>query len=168
MEKQYAIKQVLFVVSHEKHQIIPIQVVEKTTRQTFDGNEILYKVRDPKGEKDYDLRTIKGDVFVDPYIVKDILKKKIIESIDQMVETSIKVAKSKFGYTDGGMKFQQSAQSNSLTKEEYSLDIEDIDENSQNIVSIQPQESLEIVDPNTGTVKKAKIGKVTLGEQKHS
>lgn len=165
MAKHYAIKQVLFVVSDEKQQIIPVQVVEKLTRQTLDGDEIVYKIKDPKGENIYDLNKIKGQIFTDPYIVKDILKKRVLDSIEKMVDMSIKVAKQKFGFNEN--KGLQAVSKETEKNDDLELELNDGDQEENQIQDIYPVSNesaptVEIVGEN-GVPQKVKVRKITMG-----
>lgn len=172
----YNIKQVLFIVLKDKQKVIPVQVVEKTTKATLTGDEISYKVSDPKGENIYDLAAIKAEIYTNPNVVRETMKKRIMEAVNQamqgvdtMIENSVKTAKIKFGYN---VELDSTMPDLTETKNELDFDIDDVPMSSVSPMSPQKhvhQESdpaeLEVSDAR-GNKQKFKIRSVSLGEQK--
>lgn len=167
--KTHSVKQVLFVVVNQRQQIIPVQIIEKHIKQTLQGDEVVYKVRDPKGEKIYDLQALKGEMYSNPVELKRLLKERISESIDKMVEQAVKIAKLKFGYTESMIEDQNSLDS-LVQKDEYELDFASFSDDSSaapqtNVLphKASSNDTLEILDQH-GNPKQVKVRKVVQGE----
>jgi len=60
----HKIGQILFIGSNKKNQVVPVQVVERLTKETVDGKKIIYSVITSNNpEKTIDLERINGQIF---------------------------------------------------------------------------------------------------------
>lgn len=114
MDRAYNIGQVIFIASQKSRQVIPVQVVERIVKSTLQGEEVIYKVVGPNGEGPHELSMLDGEQYTDPNVIRDTLRRKAYESIDNMIDKATKVATSKFKVApevmtqDGGLVLKQS------------------------------------------------------------
>lgn len=156
MSKKYKIGQVLYVISHSSHKVIPVQVLEIQRTETIEGEEISYMVADPSGENLYDLLDIEGEIFIDHKEVSSKLKENANKRIDEIVAFALKVAKDKFNVSeDVGLTTKK-------TKKKVKLD-DSIKESEEIDVDLSENDSVEIMDKN-GKPVKAKIGKISYSK----
>lgn len=100
MTVEYDIAQVVFVVSNKKQQVFPVQIAEKIQKSTIDGDETLYKVKVPiadYADQLFELDRIDGEIYTSIDKVRILLKQKINQQIDDLVDNAQKTANEVFG-----------------------------------------------------------------------
>jgi hypothetical protein len=90
----YAVGQVLYLLMHKEHTVIPVQVTEKILRTTREGDSISYIIELPTKNKDLrKLETIDALPYKDTDSIKVAMLESATKTIDAIIQKSIKAAK---------------------------------------------------------------------------
>ena len=94
--KEYQVGQILFLIG-EGNKVIPIQVIEEVIRTTLAGKEKTYIVLLPdKKQTTFDIKKIKGQLFIDKHEVKAYMMKNANDAITAMISEASSIADSIF------------------------------------------------------------------------
>ena len=89
----YYVGQVLYLLMHKEHSVIPVQVTEKILRTTLEGNNVSYIVELPTKNKDLrKLDGIDGSVYEDTNQIKIAMLEKATATIDSIIQKAEKAS----------------------------------------------------------------------------
>lgn len=103
MTTKYDIEQVVYVVSNKKQQVFPVQIAEKIHKSTIDGDETSYKVKIPiekYTDQLFELDEIDGEIYTSLDGIRVVLKERVNNQIDLLIDGAGKVAEDAFGVTN--------------------------------------------------------------------
>lgn len=86
--RAYRVGQVLFVLMNKETKIIPVQVIEEIIKRTVDGETTSYMVKMGKSGKVLSLSEIDGDVFDNVDKLRDVLTKRVMNTINAVVDNA--------------------------------------------------------------------------------
>ena len=84
----YDVGQVIYVVSSQKMQVLPLVIAEEVVRKTLSGREVTYLVKRDQTSNVYNLAEIKGQVFSDLEDVKELLLKNTQEAVSKICQSA--------------------------------------------------------------------------------
>jgi len=96
----YDVGQVLYAVLTKKQKIVPVRVCEQIIRKSLDGEDVQYLIAVPGHDGYVNLDSLQADVFTNISEVKEVLKKRVVSLIDEMVDEAVNVARINFGQDD--------------------------------------------------------------------
>lgn len=91
----YKLGQVLFVAVKGKAQILPIQVIEETTKKTLNGDQVEYMVSFGVGDtgKKINIATIEGEIFDTSAKAQKTLIERSSKQIAKLIQNAVDQAK---------------------------------------------------------------------------
>lgn len=97
----YHVGQVIYVLSTESNQVVPIQVVEQVTRQTLEGTKVSYMIKVPHQKSDpvepAPLEKIKGEIFDTIDEAHAHLRENALRAVEGIIDRAKKMATASFG-----------------------------------------------------------------------
>ena len=101
----YEVGQVLSVVLSKRPQIVPVQVIEQVVRRSLKGEEIQYSVNVPTkdGDKTFELSGLDGTVYSAIDDLKEAMLANAKSTILEMTDRALKVAQSRFDYSEDSL-----------------------------------------------------------------
>jgi hypothetical protein len=95
--KEYKVGQILYLMSENSTNIIPIQVIEEVVKTTIAGQEKTYTIQLPDKKKTTaDISTIKGSIFRDPNRLKSFMIKNATDAIIKIVNNAANLSETAF------------------------------------------------------------------------
>lgn len=92
MSTQYAVGQVVFVISNEQARIISGLIIEEVTKKTVQSIEIDYIIRlNDANSTEIRLRDITDEVYNDVGLIRSTLITRATESIDLMIDAAVQL-----------------------------------------------------------------------------
>tara|TARA_B100000674_G_C37893380_1_gene940103 strand:- start:188 stop:637 length:450 start_codon:yes stop_codon:yes gene_type:complete len=97
----YFVGQLLYLVPVNKLNIIPLQIIEKITRNTINGNEVTYLAQFPNKDKTIvDVKKIKGQLYGDESNLRNMMIKNATDAIDGLILNAKNIQKEVFVMTN--------------------------------------------------------------------
>jgi hypothetical protein len=88
----YKVGQIIYVLTSKETKIYPVQVVEEIIKRSITGESVSYIVKAGKGNKLVPISDIQGELFEDVESLREVLTKRIINTINNIVNESIEKA----------------------------------------------------------------------------
>ena len=94
MSSQFAVGQVIYIISRKESRVYPVLVVEETVRKTLEGTQTTYTVQLPdKKATVVQLDSISDKGFAHPDELRDFLVTSATKSINTMVDDAVKIGR---------------------------------------------------------------------------
>jgi len=88
----YKVGQIIYVLTSKETKIYPVQVVEEIIKRSITGESVSYIVKAGKGNKLVPISDIQGELFEDVESLREVLTKRIINTVNNIVNESIEKA----------------------------------------------------------------------------
>lgn len=88
----YKVGQIIYVLTSKETKIYPVQVVEEIIKRSITGESTSYIVKVGKGNKLLPISDIQGELFEDVESLREVLSKRIINTVNNIVNESIEKA----------------------------------------------------------------------------
>jgi hypothetical protein len=88
----YKVGQIIYVLTSKETKIYPVQVVEEIIKRSITGESVSYIVKAGKGNKFVPISDIQGELFEDVESLREVLTKRIINTVNNIVNESIEKA----------------------------------------------------------------------------
>lgn len=88
----YKVGQIIYVLTSKETKIYPVQVVEEIIKRSITGESVSYIIKAGKGNKLIPISDIQGELFEDVESLREVLTKRIVNTVNNIVNESIEKA----------------------------------------------------------------------------
>lgn len=88
----YKVGQIIYVLTSKETKIYPVQVVEEIIKRSITGESVSYIIKAGKGNKLIPISDIQGELFEDVESLREVLTKRIVNTVNSIVNESIEKA----------------------------------------------------------------------------
>lgn len=89
---KHKVGQVLYILMKKEIKVYPVQVIEEITKRTMEGETTQYVVRVGQSQKTTMLSEIDGDIYESIESIRDIITRKVLSSVENIIETAVQRA----------------------------------------------------------------------------